>query len=248
MHPELFSFGPIAVHTYGFCLAIGVILGSLYISRQCHKLGLPEEKAMDLILRTVISGFVGARLLYIAYELDYFLENPLDVFAIWRGGIIFYGGLIGGVLGFLYYTHRIDFPRRETLDLFVPATALAQGFGRIGCFFNGCCYGSETTCPLGVVFPFSENMLHPVQLYEAAFCFALFFFLSKIYPRIQNRPGFTALLYFLIYPAGRFALEFFRSDMPAFALGLTLGQWMSAGALLCALFLVPKVASQTHGR
>jgi len=246
MYPELFSIGPFVIHTYGFCLAIGVIAGSFYISKQSKKIGLPEEKAVDLILWTVLSGFLGARILYVFYDLHYFLENPVEILAIWRGGIIFYGGLIGGVAGFLIYSGRIDFPRRETLDLFVPATALAQGFGRIGCFFNGCCYGRETGCPLGVAFPFSDHPLHPVQLYEAAFCFVLFLILCQIYKRSQHRPGLTALTYFMLYPAGRFALEFLRSDMPLFAFGLTLGQWMSAGVVLCAALFLAKSVSQPH--
>lgn len=246
MHPELFSIGFLTIHTYGFFLAIGVIAGSFYISKQSKKIGLPEEKAMDLILWTVVSGFLAARILYVVYDLDYFLKNPFEILAIWRGGIIFYGGLIGGVAGFLFYSSRIQFPKRETLDLFVPATALAQGFGRIGCFFNGCCYGRETNCPLGVVFSFSQQPLHPVQLYESVFCFLLFIFLWKIYSCNKDKPGFTSLIYFLLYALGRFVLEFFRNDMPHLALGFTLGQWMSIGVAVSAVFLLFKSVFRSH--
>lgn len=228
MHPDLFSFGPLTVHSYGLMAAIGILSASWYFNSQAHRIGLSKDQMIDLFLVIVLSGFLLARIFYVVYEWDYFKEHLLEIPAIWKGGIIYYGGLIGGLIGFLVFAKIKKLPYLRTLDILVTGVTLAHVFGRIGCFLNGCCYGKETLCPLGVQFPFAPAPLHPTQLYEAVFCLALFLFLAKFYQKNWDQhPGKTAFLYFAIYPIGRFLIEFLRSDMVLLALGFTLGQWTS---------------------
>ena len=243
MHPSLFAIGPLKFHTYGLFVALGILAAFWYLTKRAAGIGMSRESMTDLVLAVTISGFFGARLLYVIYEFDYFKKAPLEIFAIWNGGIIFYGGLLGGLLGFVFFSRTTDLPALKALDLLMPAGALAQGFGRIGCFFNGCCYGKETSSPLGIVFPFDISPLHPTQLYESAFCFLLAGFLAFFYSRNKDKAGATSFLYFTLYPAGRFVIEFFRNDMSRLSFGLTLGQWMSAGVFLltASVFLVRRV-------
>ena len=179
MHPNLFSIGPLTVHVYGLLVALGILAASWYLTRNVSRVDMTRDQMIDLIFVTTISGFVGARILYVIYDFDYFKSSPLEILAIWHGGIIFYGGLVGGVLGFVVQVTRMKKSLLRSLDLFTPATALAQGFGRIGCFMNGCCYGKETSLPIGIRFPFHNAPLHPTQLYDAAFCFLLFALLAS---------------------------------------------------------------------
>ncbi len=235
MHPNLFSIGPITFHAYGLMAAIGIMSASWYLAKHAGDIGGTKDQMIDLLLISVVSGFAAARALYVAYEWEYFKQNPLEILAIWNGGIIFYGGLLGGLAGLFIYTKRLGWPVLKTLDLFTPATALAQGFGRIGCFLNGCCYGKETGCFLGVRFPSHPLPLHPTQLYDSALCFLLFVILVKFYSKNRSRAGSTSLLYFTLQPIGRFTIEFFRNDMAKLLFGLTFGQWMSIGIFAVAI-------------
>ncbi|MBI4388535.1 MAG: prolipoprotein diacylglyceryl transferase, partial [Candidatus Omnitrophica bacterium] len=237
MHPNLFSIGPLTLHSYGLLVALGILAASSYLTRNALRVGKSQDEMIDLILVTTVSGFIGARLLYVIYEFPYFSEHPSEILAIWKGGIILYGGLLGGFVGFLGFLSWKKWPILKTLDLFTPAMALAHGFGRIGCFLNGCCYGKETLCPLGVVFPFSQSALHPTQLYEAVFCFGLFVFLAVLYRKHREQAGLTSFLYFVIYSMGRFVIEFLRNDMDRLAFGLTLAQWMSIGIFSGAVII-----------
>ena len=246
MHPNLFSIGLVTLHSYGLLVAVGIVAASSYLTKHAVRVGKTQDEMIDLILVTTVSGFIAARILYVIYEFPYYATHPMEIFAIWKGGIILYGGLLGGVAGFLGFTWWRRWPVLKTLDLFTPAMALAHGFGRIGCFLNGCCYGKETACPLGVVFPFSKMPLHPTQLYEATFCFLLFAFLVIFYKRYHEKVGLTSLLYFSIYPAGRFAIEFLRNDMGRLWLGLTLGQWMSIGILTGTIVIFFILRPRTH--
>lgn len=249
MFPKLFSIGPVTLHSYGLMVAIGVLAAARYLTKNARRLGKSEDEMVDLILVTVISGFVAARLLYVIYEFDYFEKNLLDVFAIWKGGLVFYGGLIGGVIGFLGFARIKKWPILKTLDLFTPATVLAQGFGRIGCFLNGCCYGKETHSFIGVTFPFSGVPLHPTQLYEAFFSFMLFGFLVWAYRRRNVTVGMTSFLYFTLQPLGRFLIDFLRNDTARFVLGLTSAQWTSAGLFVAALIVAGVLRGQSkHAR
>ena len=235
--------GPVTLHSYGLLVALGILFASWYLTKNAFRISMSSDQIIDLILVTTVSGFILARIFYVIYDWNYFKEHPIDIVAIWKGGIVFYGGLLGGVFGFLIYTKRTGQPVLKTLDLFTPAAALAQGFGRIGCFLNGCCYGRPTAGPLGVLFPFSGVPLHPTQLYDAVFCFLLFAFLAVFYSKNSKHAGRTSFLYFTLHPVGRFVIEFFRNDMPRMPFGFTLGQWMGIGIFTsaAACFLILKL-------
>ena len=236
MHPILFSFGSVHLYAYGAFVALGVFSGILLLRKNAPRIFLSPDTVTDLAITTVISGFAGARLLYVIQFWDYFRASPLDIFKLWEGGILFYGGGLGSLLGSFIYAKlkRLDF--LTVLDLLVPAIALAQGFGRIGCFFNGCCFGKPSDLPWAVSFPLLDHAVHPVQLYEAFFCFALAFFLFLLWNK-KLKTGVIATAYFIIYPAGRFVLEFFRGDNAAVFGNLTVPQWTSLLIMCVTLFL-----------
>ena len=98
----------------------------------------------------MVSALLGARLLYVIVEYRYFLDSPLEIFKFWKGGLVFYGGLILGVLISLWYLKRSQMPMWKTADLLAPSIALGQSIGRWGCFFAGCCYGKKTDVAWGI--------------------------------------------------------------------------------------------------
>ena len=236
MHPILFSFGPLRFYSYGALVAIGIFLAVFFLQRHAKAILVSPETMVDLAIATVVSGFIGARIFYIIQFWDYFANAPFDMIKFWQGGLVLYGGLIGGILGFLTFVKLKRLPFLDLLDLFVPAMALAQGFGRIGCFFNGCCFGKPSDLPWAVSFPLLDHAVHPVQLYEAFFCFALAFFLFLLWNK-KLKTGVIATAYFIIYPAGRFVLEFFRGDNAAVFGNLTVPQWTSLLIMCVTLFL-----------
>jgi len=239
MHPILFSYGPVHLYSYGFLVAIGVLCAILFIRKHAPRIGVKPETSVDLAMATVISGFVGARIFYVAQHWDFFMNAPLDIFKIWQGGIVLYGGLIGGFLGFSVFIRLNKLSFLPLLDLFVPAMALAQGFGRLGCFLNGCCYGIDSDLPWAVRFPFFESKVHPTQLYEAFFCFILFLFLYRLWKK-TSVPGRVSLAYFIIYPLGRFFIEFLRGDQSRHLLNLTSAQWISILVMMISLLILTK--------
>lgn len=243
MHPILFSYGPLHLYSYGFLVALGVLSAILLIRRNAKMAGLNPDASIDLAMATVISGFLGARIFYVLQHWDFFKHAPLDMFKIWQGGIVLYGGLIGGLIGFTLFIwlNRLSF--LTMLDLFVPAVALAQGFGRLGCFLNGCCYGSECHWPWAVKFSFIEETVHPTQLYEAGFCFALSFFLYRLWKK-KPHTGTVAAAYFIAYPMGRFFIEFLRGDQSRYLLNLTSAQWISAVFIVVTIGVIARQRSK----
>ena len=232
MRPVLFSIGPLAVYSFGVMVVLGIFTSLYGISRRTCKTGFPPslQDGFDLVFVAVLAGFLGARILYIAQNGDAYLRYPLKIFAVWEGGLIFYGGVIASFFS-LYLLCRIrKISFIKSLDFLLPYVALTQGFGRIGCFLNGCCSGKACDLPWAVRFPGSFQSVHPAQLYEAFFDFALFFFLAKGSLR-KKFDGQILACYFCLYPAGRFMLEFLRADNPS-VFFLTYNQWISIGIFL----------------
>jgi len=238
MHPVLLAFGPVRIYSYGLMVAFGVLTAVYLLRRNAKALGVNRDVVLDLALLTVFSGFVGARLFYVASYWSYFRDVPLEIIQIWKGGVVLYGGVIGSLIAFYVFVKYKRLPFLSLLDLFVPAIALAQGFGRIGCFLNGCCYGVKTTVPWAIRLPFLPDPIHPTQLYESLFCFVLAGFLFFLWQK-RLRPGIVSASYFLLYAIGRFFLEFVRGDNTHVFAGFTLPQLMSLMFILlsCAAFV-----------
>ncbi|OGW82343.1 MAG: prolipoprotein diacylglyceryl transferase [Omnitrophica bacterium RIFCSPLOWO2_12_FULL_44_17] len=238
MYPKLFSIGFLTIYSYGAAVAVGVLCAILFLRRHAKRVNLSSETMVDLAFVTIFAGFLNARIFYVVQFWKLYEANPVDMLKIWEGGLVYYGGLIGGVIGFCVYVFRKKLNIWKLLDLFVPGLAIAQGFGRIGCFLNGCCFGKSTTLPWGVQFPFPAGPVHPVQLYESAFCFVLAILLYLIWKN-RSRVGFVSFVYFAGYSVFRFFIEFLRGDNEKWWLSLTVSQWISLGILfVCIPFLI----------
>lgn len=216
MHPILFKLGPITVHTYGFMIAIGMVSAILLSLYRGKKLGFNTEVIIDLGLYGILGGVIGAKVLFWIVELPNIIHDTNYIFKTLSDGFVVYGGIISGILSGYIYSRIKDFNFLEYLDLIVPAIALAQGFGRIGCFAAGCCYGRETKSILGVVFENSSYApngvsLIPTQLFSSGGDFIVAAILLFCSSRCKKR-GQVFGLYMILYSIGRFTIEIFRGD------------------------------------
>ena len=243
MHPTLFKAGPFVIHTYGVFVALGFLLGLSLFLYAAGKKNLGERKILSLSLWVVASGIIGARIFYVLDQLDWYLEHPQDILKVWQGGLVFYGGLFFSLIIALYFTHRHRLSFWEIADISAPPLALGISIGRIGCFFNGCCYGKPWKW--GLIFSpdsaagrISPNQpLFPTQLISSANLLIIFFILVSL----RRRKDFTQhiFLWFLVlYSAHRFVIEFIRADYPEVLLHLTIPQFMSVILGISSLMLM----------
>lgn len=236
MKPILLSFGPIHLYSYGLMLVIGVMLSLFLMEREISRNNLWSKNALyDMVFTCVVSGLAGARIYYAIQNISWYSEHPLSIFAVWEGGLIFYGGLIGSTLALILFFRIKKIRPLDGFDFMIPYVALTQAFGRIGCFLNGCCSGSYCSFPWAVTFPEGPEHVHPAQLYESFYAFLLFFFLFKLY-RHRRFSGQIFALYFIFYGMGRFAIEFARDGNPMWFF-LTWNQWISLGIILAGTIL-----------
>lgn len=220
MKIELFRIGPIRVPGYGFMIGVGFIIALIVGQFRAKKKGLNDEAVIDIAVIAAIMGFLGAKILYIIVDFKTFIQNPIDFLG--SSGFVIYGGIISGILCNMLYckVKKLDF--LTYFDLIMPEISIAQGFGRIGCFLAGCCYGKETDSVFAVVFPEGSQApagvpLIPVQIYSAIGNFliaaVLLIFADVIFKKSKKSlPGDIASMYMVIYGIGRFVIEFFRND------------------------------------
>jgi len=229
MYPTFLTIHGIQITTYGLMVSVAFATLWLCTVNRGQKIGYPIEFLQNLLTIIVICGIVFARLLYVIVYWDYFLQNPFEtIFS--RVGYIFFGGFVGAVVGVAWYTRKHGKSSFGVADLIAPYVALAHGIGRIGCFLFGCCYGGRCELPWAVRFPqdspaFIDQLnqglisttatrslpVHPSQLYESIFNFALFLALTALRKR-QSFRGQIAMSYLMIYCVGRFLIEFTRGD------------------------------------
>ncbi len=224
MKPDLFSIGPLTIHGYGLMIGIGIIAAYFTGEYRAKKAGLDSEQIFGLTIWSVIAGMAGAKLLYYLTEIKDIIADPsllLDV----GGGFVVYGGIIAGILAAVIYCRAKKLEFLKYLDICIPSVALAQGFGRVGCFMAGCCYGRETGSPLGVVFegsPFAPNGVNliPTQTISSALDFLNFIALIIFAAKFKKADGQVVGLYLTFYSIGRFILEFFRGDIERGSVGI----------------------------
>jgi phosphatidylglycerol:prolipoprotein diacylglycerol transferase len=198
-------------------------------------------------------GLIGARLFYCIEYWGIEIHNLLEAFQYWKGGIVYYGSIVGGTLAFFLYRRVRPFPIRPYLDVMAPAIAVGTFFGRIGCFLNGCCFGDPCRLPWAISFPVHSPPwvhqvrlglipleathslpIHPTQLYSAIDALVILLLLSAYYP-LRRRDGEVMALLMVTYPISRFLIEYLRNDEGAFFAGLTISQNISVVLFLCGL-------------
>jgi phosphatidylglycerol:prolipoprotein diacylglycerol transferase len=226
MHPICFHIGSFPIHWYGVMVAAGFLSTILYWSLAGRKESYPTGFASDMALWIIIAGIIGARIAYVLANLPYFLDEPMMIWRIDLGGLIYYGGFIGGIAGVVLFARFHRIPKWRLGDFVISGIPLGHAFGRIGCFLNGCCYGTPCTLPWAV--SMHDAVRHPTQLYEVIFNFALFAGLAWFYQRCRKH-GRVLALYLLLYPAWRFCIEFLRGDPRLLLAGLSIAQWISLG-------------------
>lgn len=251
MFPILFNLGPFTLHTYGLFVALGVLLGIHIAVRLAMMEGFEREKIENalysLLFFLVVGGIIGGRIFYVVVYRHEFSGDILEIFKVWQGGLVSYGGLLGAFAGFfLWYKKSKIFPWKKVVDWLAPSLAFGHALGRLGCFFAGCCYGLPTDRPWGIVFSDSQTLapigfpLHPTQLYEFVFLTFLGLFLWWRFIKLKRMSivkidGVIFADYLILYSVGRFLIEFFRGDDPR-VLGMTPGQMMSILVLIASGF------------
>ena len=217
MHPILVHFGSVTLYTYGFFLAMGFLAAVWFSKRNARFYDLRPDDISDLFFVILVSGIVGARLLYVIINFDDFKASPLDIFKLWNGGLVFFGGFIGAVAASIVTLRIKNLPFFKTADTIAPGVALGHGIGRLGCFFAGCCYGRQCDLPIAVQFSHPDSLaplhvpLHPTQIYMVAANLILFLILIFLQRR-KRFHGMIFLSYIILYSVFRFIIEFFRGD------------------------------------
>lgn len=247
MHPVLFKipiFGGVTIYTYGVMVALGFIAGMIWVAHESRRVGVDPAKAIDLVFYIILAAIAGSRIMdIIVSDRQRFLENPLMIFKIWEGGLVFYGGLIASLLVGVWFVRRHRLPFLILSDVFAPAIALGHAIGRIGCFLVGCCYGKivSHTAWYTVMFPKDAHSfapagvpLYPTQLMES-FGELMIFGLLVLLGRRKKFDGQVMAVYLMIYPILRIFNEHFRDDVGR---GFVIEPWVSVSQFVSILIFI----------
>lgn len=238
------QIGPVALYFYGAMYALSALCayGLLRYWNRKKNLGISSETLLDLVFITLLTGVIGGRLFYVlVYNASYFWEYPLQIFAVWNGGMSIHGGLLGGAIGFYIFCRIKKIDLLKLADIAVPSIALGMVFGRLGNFINGELPGRITSHPWGMDFGDGE-MRHPSQLYAMAKDTVLFVLFSILVWKVQWKHFAGGIMagFLMMYAVFRFAVEFFREPDPQ--LGF-LFSWLTMGQILSVILFILGLSS-----
>ena len=223
-------------------VAAAFLAGLWTAGRRGSRAGIAAEKIVDLGPWLIVGAIIGSRVLYvISYWHESFAGKPIqEIFMVWKGGLVYYGGLIGAALACIAYARLKKLPLWKLADIFAPSIPLGCFFGRLGCFLNGCCYGRPCNLPWAVRFP-ADNPLspptspvHPTQIYDSLLNLCLYAFLAWLFRR-RKFDGQVFSVYLVCYAVLRSLVETFRGDYPEYQ--HYLGGWATPAHLVSILIL-----------
>jgi phosphatidylglycerol---prolipoprotein diacylglyceryl transferase len=254
VHPQFdpiaLKLGPVAIHWYGltYLVAFGLFLwlAALRVKQpQFAARGWTRRDVEDLLFFGVLGVVIGGRLGYVLfYKPAHYLENPLEAFMVWKGGMAFHGGLLGVLGAMLLFAQRRKRHFLDVTDLIAPCVPLGLASGRIGNFINGELWGrpADPTLPWAMIFPQSgtSDPRHPSQLYQFGLEGVLLFVLLWLYARQPRRLGEVSGMFLIGYGVFRFIAEYFRepdSFLGLLALNMSMGQWLCVPMVLAGIAL-----------
>lgn len=227
MKPVLFQLGSVEIYSFGFMIALGVLVGMFFALREARRKGIDTDMLFNLVTGLVVSGIVGARVYYIlVYSLDYYLENPMEVFMIQHGGLSIHGGLLGGFLFGFWFIKRYKLNFWALADTVAPAIVLGTAIGRVGCDVFGVAMSKAYIWGVNV----NGQILHPTQLYEFVLDYFIFLFLWR-FRKKATFEGQLFLLYVMLYATARGIVEFFRTNP-------MLGEFVSVAHVSSLVFIM----------
>jgi phosphatidylglycerol:prolipoprotein diacylglycerol transferase len=239
---EIIQIGPITLRWYGLLIASGALLGLTLATREAVRRGLDPDALTTATLVAMLTGFIGARTYYVAFNWELYAGRPWDIPAIWKGGLAIHGGMLAGLLGAWLYMRARRLPLLPYLDVAASSVVLAQAIGRWGNFFNSEAYGRPTDLPWKLYIPPERRVpgferfefFHPTFLYESLWDVAVFLVLVFVLRRrLERYPGALFLCYLGLYSVGRFFVEGLRLDS-LMAGGLRTAQLMSLLLIVAA--------------
>ena len=235
MHPFL-HIGNISLPMYGLCTMVGTVFALIAVFR-LRKKGSPlsEDNLLDALIWAILLGFLCSKILYFIVEPPQMPHSWAELWDLITAGLVFYGGLIGGLLGLVFVSRKTKKNIITYTDLMTPCFCLAHAGGRIGCLMAGCCYGMEYTGPCAVVLDGVSRL--PTQPMEAAFLVILSGILMAIYLK-KPRRGTVTGWYMVLYAVWRFGIEFFRADFRGNVGPLSTSQFISLFIFAFGVYLL----------
>jgi phosphatidylglycerol:prolipoprotein diacylglycerol transferase len=245
--PIALQVGPLTLRWYGILMATAMALGLWLAYRDAQRRHLDPESLLKAAELALLGGLVGARLYYVLFNLDYYLQYPAKIVAVWEGGLAIHGGVIGGILVGGGYAMRRGLPVAKYLDIAAPSLALGQAIGRWGNFFNEEAFGTPTELPWKLFIApahrpliyAQDQFFHPTFLYESLWDLGVFAVLYWVLrDRFARAPGALFLAYVGLYSLGRFVTEGIRTD-PLMLGSLRIAQVVSVLGVAAAIVMVP---------
>ena len=254
MHPILFEVHSWPVYAYGVLLAVAYLAGLQMAVVRARRLGLDSNRVLDLGIYLIIAALVGAKLMLVAVDFNYFRQQPRELLSLVRAGGVFYGGLIAALGVAIWLVRRYALNLWTVADLMAPGIALGHVIGRLGCLLAGCCYGRPTSVPWAITFTSPEAAanvgtplgipLHPTQLYDAGAELVILVLLLVTERRGRPFAGRTFWLYMLLYAISRFVIEFYRGDERGIILGLSTSQFVSVVIAPLAILMLLRLGGR----
>jgi len=237
LKPVLVEIGGFPIYSYGFMLALALLVSSMGLLKQASREGFNPDHVLEAVVAASFAGLVGSRLLYVTLNWEYYQGQWIKIFNTRLGGLSFYGAFLGGLIALVVWCRFRKLPLLAFADLMAPYLALGYAIGRVGCLLNGCCYGKVSSVPWALPASSADNFLrHPVQLYASLGGLIIFLLLIRIRSK-KPFEGFQLIMLALLYGVLRFTTEFFR-DEPAVLFNFTLAQVFSFGITLLSLLLL----------
>ena len=241
--PVAITLGTIQIRWYGIIMAFGFLL-AYFISQKLAKYrNISKQDMSDYFMYFIISSIIGARLWAVILNYQNYISNPLEIFAVWHGGMAVHGGIAGAVIATHYFAKKRNLNFYDLADILVIPTALGLALGRIGNFINQEFYGKPTSLPWGVFFDNIEQKRHPSQIYESLKNLLIFGITLKLFIFKKLKRGTIFWLFILFYSILRFSVEFLK-DMPTL-FNLTYGQIISIPLIILSIIMLRKIANPT---
>ncbi len=243
------QFGSISIYWYGIFVTLGILASWFYLQGQASGFGFHKQYVSDLCFTAILGGIIGARIFYVLLNLDEFRDQWLEIIRIDHGGLVIFGGILGGALGVAWKSRQEHQSILKTFDFIALALPLGEAIGRFGCLINGCCFGRPTSSWFALHYPLESSVWHtqvygglidftstqclpviPAQLLQSGLNLAIVIALYLL-SRKKHAHGFLTAIYLVIYACGRFGVEFWRGDYYHLYAGLTQSQ------IICLLLL-----------